>query len=49
MENALAFMKKDGAFSTFEKKGRALCPAKTRTETLSSPGKHKFISPGGRQ
>jgi hypothetical protein len=29
MENALAFMKKGRAFSTFEKKGRALCPAKT--------------------
>jgi hypothetical protein len=32
MENALAFimfMKKGRSFSTFEKKGRALCPAKT--------------------
>jgi hypothetical protein len=28
MENALAFMKKGRAFSTFEKK-TALCPAKT--------------------
>jgi hypothetical protein len=27
--NASAFMKKGRAFSTFEKKGRALCPAKT--------------------
>jgi hypothetical protein len=29
MENALAFMKQCRTFSTIEKKGRALCPAKT--------------------
>jgi hypothetical protein len=29
MENALALMKKGRAFSTFEKKRRAPCPAKT--------------------
>jgi hypothetical protein len=27
--------KKGGAFSNFEKKGRAMCPAKTLAETLT--------------
>jgi hypothetical protein len=34
MENALAFLKKGREFSTFEKKGRAPYPAKTKIFTV---------------